>query len=936
MRITRTIAIFFVVPVAVQALLVGSMFVCFNDFGTTLKKQIEFKKLQAFLDSVQRLQSTSLGTALIASVTGYQRLRNKHDGLVEELKGLLPRLRQIERAHPELQTVIDDFIAKEKDLVGMELLIRGYPLCLATPSEEDSAQAASAIRQAMRSMKTVVAKVDDINAELQRNQSHALETGALCGALILLFELALAANWSKRTFGSRLQTVYNCIADFKQGKPLTPGAYSGDELTKLEDAIISADHRLRELEDSRRELSSIVAHDLRAPLTSIAGSLELMEETGMFGRLTEECQGTIAQARQDAEQLIFAVNLLLEFARLKSTDRLNVERVSDARLEDAIYEELDNAGLAGLPNFTCNIVDSGGALPITPLSKTVAFLIKALPPHEQVKLLIGKSNDDTIAKLEFRNKQNEQQQTSDIKLASVMASFMDATINRSTNSDGCIIEFTFKNEKASMSHSTIVSGKGNFRATFLLLLVATALLNLITAGCLVYAWHQGQLQLEREKVSRSVMHSASTITSDVTEIMFLSLLQVPNVEQERLRVQKKMDATMDWLDKFIPENKQSSMENWKSKIKAIQDVSRRLYITRDDPQAVTRLVKELVDKENFEQTHFSHSGQFIIEQEKAFSATSEKTWQLLQTLSMQITWISIVGTGASILCASLIGRHLIKRLNNVEENSISLQRGAKLQPPEKGNDEIAALDQFFFDAATTLERMERERQALVLLLRDELYLPISNLQCLITNLVETNSSGLSEKALKQMTVVDSELKRLSLLIDDLQCANLLGGESTDAIAFACVERDIRSIVESAVMATHHQANQKRVAIDVSSAPGKTTVNIDPQRTIQVLVNLLTNAIKVSQMDSSILVRIDQVEASARISVIDRGQGIPAEQVKQLFQRFSRLKDEKGSIGLGLFISKRLVEIQGGKIGVESVQGEGSTFWISFQIVASEK
>jgi signal transduction histidine kinase len=108
------------------------------------------------------------------------------------------------------------------------------------------------------------------------------------------------------------------------------------------------------------------------------------------------------------------------------------------------------------------------------------------------------------------------------------------------------------------------------------------------------------------------------------------------------------------------------------------------------------------------------------------------------------------------------------------------------------------------------------------------------------------------------------------------------------------------------------------------------VDADPMRTKQVLLNLLSNAVKYNRNGGRIDVRCNAIPGQAvRVSVQDTGQGLSAEQLTQLFEPFNRLGQESGTTpgtGVGLVISKRLVELMGGHIGVESTVGVGSTFW----------
>jgi CheY-like chemotaxis protein len=116
------------------------------------------------------------------------------------------------------------------------------------------------------------------------------------------------------------------------------------------------------------------------------------------------------------------------------------------------------------------------------------------------------------------------------------------------------------------------------------------------------------------------------------------------------------------------------------------------------------------------------------------------------------------------------------------------------------------------------------------------------------------------------------------------------------------------------------------------------VKADRTRVKQVLINLLSNAIKYNRTGGTVDVTCNTSNARCiRISVQDTGEGLPPEKLAQLFQPFNRLGQEAGAeegTGIGLVVSKRLVESMGGEIGVESTVGVGSVFWIELNLTAA--
>ena len=151
-----------------------------------------------------------------------------------------------------------------------------------------------------------------------------------------------------------------------------------------------------------------------------------------------------------------------------------------------------------------------------------------------------------------------------------------------------------------------------------------------------------------------------------------------------------------------------------------------------------------------------------------------------------------------------------------------------------------------------------------------------------------------------------------------------------------VEFDFRGLIQSVVEIVHGSAKAKnlelRVSVDERVAPRLVG---DDQRICQILFNLLNNAIKFTR-DGQVSLAVEivaqnDVSERLRLSVSDTGIGIPENKFGDLFQRFRQIDSstsrEYGGSGLGLAISKRLVEMMGGEIGVESTLGKGSTFWV---------
>ena len=152
--------------------------------------------------------------------------------------------------------------------------------------------------------------------------------------------------------------------------------------------------------------------------------------------------------------------------------------------------------------------------------------------------------------------------------------------------------------------------------------------------------------------------------------------------------------------------------------------------------------------------------------------------------------------------------------------------------------------------------------------------------------------------------------------------------------------EFRPLIDAVIAIVRGSAEAKNLELRVSIDPRiSTRLNGDDQRIRQILINLLNNAIKFTQKGLVSLVAElaseNETTQGIRFSILDTGIGIPPDKQMHLFQRFRQvdgsISREYGGSGLGLAISKRLVEIMGGTIGVDSTQGKGSTFWFALNL-----
>jgi PAS domain S-box-containing protein len=177
---------------------------------------------------------------------------------------------------------------------------------------------------------------------------------------------------------------------------------------------------------------------------------------------------------------------------------------------------------------------------------------------------------------------------------------------------------------------------------------------------------------------------------------------------------------------------------------------------------------------------------------------------------------------------------------------------------------------------------------------------------------------------------------LDLINEVLDIARIESGKLTLSIEPV----DAAEVLEDALALIRPLADQRSIRFDTQIPPGcSTAVHADRQRLRQVLLNLFANAIKYNRIGGSVTVSCSPaLENKLRIEIRDTGVGITPAQMEKLFVPFERLGAEQTDVegsGIGLALSKRLVELMGGTIGVDTVVGAGSTFWIELSSSAAE-
>jgi signal transduction histidine kinase len=297
-------------------------------------------------------------------------------------------------------------------------------------------------------------------------------------------------------------------------------------------------------------------------------------------------------------------------------------------------------------------------------------------------------------------------------------------------------------------------------------------------------------------------------------------------------------------------------------------------------------------------------------------------WATLVSLAIAL---AAVAAGAVIVTAGIVGR--IERLS---ENGRRFLRGEPLLPTGNARDEIGLLTNNIAYVGELLDERRREAVAATRAKDDFLWRISHELRTPLTAIIGfgqlLEEEDLSPENLDSAHHIVSAGHHLLALIDELlDIAKIEAGHLTVSAGPVVVEEvatETTALVRSMAVA--------RSLVLTSDCPEDLVVTADRRRLAQVLINLLTNAIKYNSPSGNVLLAATLRGDTVRISVTDTGSGISPADLDLLFRPYERL-DAAGSgiegSGIGLALTKRLVEAMGGTIGVDTAVDQGTTFWV---------
>lgn len=306
---------------------------------------------------------------------------------------------------------------------------------------------------------------------------------------------------------------------------------------------------------------------------------------------------------------------------------------------------------------------------------------------------------------------------------------------------------------------------------------------------------------------------------------------------------------------------------------------------------------------------------------------------VIQAVRNQVFTVILLSIIIVLVIVPFFVQGLLKPIRALKDGAEEIEKGNFAKRVEiKTRDELEDLGEGFNRMAQGLKRLQELRDEFVFIAAHELRSPVTVVRGYISLILEGDTGPISAQTRDFLEKVDSSQQRLAQLVNDLlEVARSEAGRITIDVSAL----DIREPVQASVEEVRPLADKKKISLHYEPPQELPQILADSGRIKEIMVNLISNAIKYSPEGASVTVRLELKDKEVITHVADTGYGIPKDAQGKMFEKFYRVRTKDTmniqGTGLGLFIVKQLVEKMNGKMWFESDEGKGTTFSFSLPL-----
>lgn len=951
LKIRQQLLLLIIAPLIFQIGISAMLYSELSKVNNNLADLVYRRRILAVLDDLQRAHIESAYTAFFYSIVKKPVLSNRYLWSSQEVVKKKQELADLTRNHREYQRDTELLLRRIDECNhGVHLLMNrdagnffGASLdpILSAQINYQVNKWLNPMGDSFLAIRSEPVTPESFSGNAERMRKLISLFFAICVALTVLI-----AYWGSRSIIVRLSKIYTHVNQVKAGQRPLLKLSGEDELAELDQAIASSAEKLLNLRNFKEDLIQAVSHDLRAPLTSINGILTLARDNA-YGKISDSARTALEKPMVRCRSLAALVNDVLDLERAKA-EKFNV-RLEQLGLAELVELLQKKPQFSGVP---IDFADDDLDLEFYGDLEAAGRILMSLCLEGKSSITFSPDSQShvvaTISPAVDRDKDYHQ------SVRSSLADKLAETCGITISADAEQITLVFPKSplgasagtaKVELAGSRFPVRRSRIAEAGLALVIVPAIISCSMLWMLSQMIDQSQNEIQREFRSYQILRClnaihASHMYSGICTMMF-NLTKTAEFAEKKQAYNQMGRENIQRLESIFAEGSDQQEREMAKRLK-----EQMQYIATMQQKFLKSTTDEM--RENFNalpsyegglptdlysyRTRLVRQRERLLLEDRTSGLRDRKKAILILLSSLALVAISTII--AHQLLSKVLTRHLFNAINNAKR----LNSTEPLKPPEKGTDEMAVLEEYIYDAAQELRHLENQRLELLSLLREELKQPIEETGADIAKVLEAKDEQMPQRAFANIQNVVLELSRLGALVDDLT--------NIEMIDKSILQINLSNFPVNDVFAS--TINSLKLLADIKSiklVPETTDIVLcaDRERVLQILVNLVSNAIKFSPNETQVTMTAERSGNGVKLCVKDEGLGISEEDQARIFQKFERAAARQSSqssapststapipsAGLGLHICKMLVEAHGGSISVSSKAGLGAAFSVFF-------